>query len=71
MKTWTTSLATIKEKEFNFDLHVFEVTNKKGKVLGVIYPMDLEDMESIINALNSGECPVADLWEDGNGNAIR
>lgn len=68
MKTWETELVTVEEVAFDHDLHAFEVYNKDGELLGGIYPNDIDAMESIIADLDDGSCPIAEGWEDGNGN---
>jgi hypothetical protein len=68
MGKWETELVTVKEVDFDHDLHAFEVYKKSGELLGTINPASIEDMQAIINDLNSGACPVVDAWEDGNGN---
>lgn len=68
MKTWETKLVTVQEVAFEHDLHAFDVYNKEGKLLGGIYPDDIDAMQSLIDDLNGGSCPIADHWEDGMGN---
>lgn len=68
MNTWTTDLVTVNEIPFDNTLHAFEVLNLDGAFLGTINPATIEDMNQIISDLNNGDCPVADGWEDGNGN---
>ena len=67
MRTWKRKGYHVEEKEFDHDLHVFEVI-KNGKTVTTIYPADLSDMESTIEILDDG----ADIngWEDGMGNTI-
>lgn len=68
MKTWKTNLVTVEEVAFDHDLHTFEVYNHAGAKLGTITPASIEDMNDLIADLDDGACPVADNWEDGNGN---
>jgi hypothetical protein len=68
MKTWKTALVTIEEVNFDHDLHAFEVYNHGGAMIGTINPDSVEVMEVLIADLDNGACPVADSWEDGNGN---
>lgn len=72
MRSWETALVIVTEKEFDHDLHVFEVYNKKGvvvKLLGTIYPDSIQTMQECIADLDDGKCPIAEGWEDGKGNA--
>lgn len=68
MKTWKTALVTVQEVDFDYDLHAFDVYNHAGAKLGTINPTTIEDMKSLIADLDNGACPVADGFEDGNGN---
>lgn len=68
MKTWTTALVTVNEMPFDYDLHIFDVYNKEGILLGSITPATIEDMQQIVSDLDNGGCPVSDKWEDGMGN---
>lgn len=68
MKTWKTNFAIIEEVDFDYDLHAFDVYNHSGNKLGTIHPASIEDMKSLIADLDNGDCPIADGWEDGNGN---
>lgn len=74
-KAWNTNLVTVQEvafdydlHAFDYDLHAFDVVNHAGAKLGTINPATVEEMNSLIAQLNNGTCPVADKWEDGNGN---
>jgi hypothetical protein len=68
MKTWERTGYMVIEKEFDYDLHEFDIT-QKGEVIATITPACIEDMEKIIKDLDN----EADVngWEDGNGNTIR
>ena len=66
--TWETENVVVELVRFDHDLHRFAVMSKDFKFLGYITPAVIEDMESIITDLNSGNCPISDAWEDGNGN---
>lgn len=58
---------TIIESEFDYDLHWFKCY--KGDVyLGGIYPSSIKEMNDMIEALNRGENPITEGWEDGLGN---
>ncbi|BCJ86435.1 hypothetical protein [Effusibacillus dendaii] len=67
MKTWERKGYTVVEKEFDHDLHEFEVV-KGGEVVATITPADLDDMNRIIEDLDNGE--DVNGWEDGMGNTI-
>jgi len=68
MKEWGNNGITVVEVDYNYDLHAFDVYN--GDIfLGSVYPATIEDMEECIKALDRGEDPVTDGWEDGCGNA--
>lgn len=68
MKSWTTKNAVVTEIAFDHDLHAFGVTTLDGRELGVITPDSVDVMHVIIADLDAGACPIADHWEDGNGN---
>lgn len=55
------------EKDFDNDLHCFDVYNGEEK-LGTIYPDNIGDMESCVESLDAGEDPISGHWEDGCGN---
>ncbi|WP_077297461.1 hypothetical protein [Virgibacillus pantothenticus] len=67
MRTWVRETYTVEEKDFDGDLHEFEIV-QNGKVVGTINPATVEDQEQIIEDLNNGE--DVNGWEDGNGNVI-
>ena len=67
LKTWERNTYTVEEREFDGDLHEFDVV-KDGEVIATINPETIEDMNQIIEDLNAGE--DVDGWEDGNGNTI-
>lgn len=67
MKTWNRGTYVVIEKEFDYDLHQFEVA-RGDDILATITPGDLKDQEGIIEALDAGE--GVDGWEDGMGNVI-
>ncbi|WP_165886967.1 hypothetical protein [Scopulibacillus darangshiensis] len=67
MRTWNREGYKVKEKEFDHDLHAFDVI-KAEDVISTITPATIEDMEQIITDLNNGE--GVDGWEDGRGNTI-
>ena len=67
LKTWERNTYTVEEREFDGDLHEFDVI-KNGEVIATINPETIEDMQAIIEDLDNGE--DVDGWEDGNGNTI-
>ena len=67
MKIWKRKGYIVKEKEFDFDLHEFDVV-KNDEVIATITPGGLEEMGEMIKDLDAGEC--VDGWEDGKGNAV-
>ena len=67
METWKREGYIVKEKEFDFDLHEFDVI-KNNEVIATITPDSLRSMQEIIVDLNRGDC--VDGWEDGKGNTI-
>lgn len=69
MRIWERDGYIIREVDFDYDLHEFEIV-VDGEVKATITPDTIEDMEDIIQALNDGADPVAEGWEDGTGNTI-
>ena len=67
LKTWERNTYTVEEREFDGDIHEFDVV-KNGEVIATINPETIEDMQAIIEDLDNGE--DVDGWEDGNGNTI-
>jgi hypothetical protein len=67
MRIWVRDGYQVVEKEFDHDLHEFEVV-KDDEVIATITPADLEDMRRIVAALDAGE--GVNGWEDGTGNTI-
>lgn len=65
---WITKNVQVKIVEFDGDLLAFRVRSLEGDYLGDITPDSAEEMNAIIADLQSGGCPIADHWEDGNGN---
>ena len=61
MRTWTFKDYVIIEET---DLLRVETLN--GDLLGYIIKNGLDE----VNALNNGANPIAERWEDGNGNTI-
>ena len=67
MRTWEYEDYVVKEKEFDYDLHEFDVV-KNGEIVATITPGSIHNMEGVIYFLNQGYC--VDGWEDGKGNTI-
>lgn len=67
MKIWERKGYMVIEKEFDRDLHEFDVV-KSGEVIATITPSDVDDMACIVEALDAGE--DVNGWEDGMGNTI-
>ena len=67
MRTWERKGYVVVEKEFDHDLHEFDVI-KEDEVIATITPPDIEDMNQIIEDLDNGE--DVNGWEDGIGNTI-
>jgi hypothetical protein len=67
MKNWIKEGYTVYEEAFDYNLHCFRVVidNKEDQY---IYPQTIEDMDSMIEALDLGE--DVNSWEDGYGNII-
>ena len=59
-KVWKTPLVKVTEKEFDGNLHIFEVVDLSGKHLGFIYPAEIKFQENLISDLDNGACPIAD-----------
>lgn len=57
-------------REFDYDLHSFDVYNKQDEYVGSVYPYNLEEMKECRKALKEGECPICDNWEDGHGRTL-
>lgn len=71
LRTWKTALATIEEVAHDHSLHAFEVyRNSDNRLVSTVVPADLDAMQDLIHALDAGECPIYDKWEDGNGNQV-
>jgi len=67
MRNWKREGYEVAEKEFDRDLHEFEVV-KRGEVIATITPADIDDMQRIVADLDNGE--DVNGWEDGMGNTI-
>jgi hypothetical protein len=67
MRTWNFEKCTVVEKEFNYDLHEFDVI-VNDEVIATITPDSVESMESVVKDLDNGIEPLG--WEDGMGNTI-
>lgn len=67
MRTWEREGYEVVEKEFDHELHEFDVI-KDGEIIATITPADLENQAQIVADLDAGE--DVNGWEDGNGNTI-
>ena len=67
MKTWKIGEVEVVEKDFDYDLHEFDVYYQ-DQLIGTITPDSVEAMEDIKTALDRGESPIG--WEDGMGGTI-
>jgi hypothetical protein len=67
MRIWARVGYEVVEKEFDGDLHEFDVV-KDGAVIATITPPSIEDMEQIVADLDDDEDVHG--WEDGMGNTI-
>ena len=66
---WTTpSGVTVTEIDHDYDLHAL-VVEYDGRTAEIV-PSGIDDMNNMIAELNAGECPLANGWEDGNGNVV-
>jgi len=65
-KAWVKDTYTVEVVDYDHELKRFEVT-QNGKVQ-IITPDSIENMNQIIEDLDSGE--DVDGWEDGHGNTI-
>ena len=68
MKTWIRKGYKVREIEFDYDLHQYQVVRDNGEIIATITPPDLDNQNEIIKALNAGEDVAG--WEDGHGNTI-
>lgn len=67
--TWTHASGRYTvEIDHNYDLHAYAVYDADDNLLGTIYPDTIEDGHACRAALDAGEDPVSDGWEDGTGN---
>lgn len=60
--------ATVTEIDHDYDLHAL-VVEYDGRTAEIV-PSGIDDMNNMIAELNAGECPLANGWEDGNGNVV-
>lgn len=67
-RTWTVGdVVTVDEMGWDYDLHCF-VVYWRGEGVNVV-PGSLDDMQSMIDQLDGGECPLG--WETGCGFTVR
>lgn len=67
MNVWERESYMVVEREFDHDLHQFDVV-KDGEIVATIVPADIDNQQEIMNALDDGEDVQG--WEDGMGNTI-
>jgi len=67
MRTWAREGYEVVEKEFDHQMHEFDVI-KDGEIIATITPADLDNQAQIVADLDAGE--DVNGWEDGNGNTI-
>lgn len=67
MRTWERKGYEVIEKEFDGDLHHFDIM-QDDEVVATIEPETIDDMQLIKADLDAGE--DVNGWEDGNGNTI-
>lgn len=65
-RVWKREGYTVEMVEFDYDLKQFEV--RQGDKVQIITPATIEDMETIIQDLDSGV--DVDGWENGIGGTI-
>lgn len=65
---WTFADCTVREIDWDGELHAFNVFDLDGEYLGQITPADAKATEGCRDALDEGSSPIADGWEDGYGN---
>lgn len=58
------------ERDFDYDLHSFDIYNKKDEYVASVCPGGIEEMKECNKALKEGECPLCNNWEDGLGHTL-
>lgn len=69
MRNWKHDYLEIQEEEFNSNVHAFSVYYNT-EFVGQVVPQDPADQEQIIKALDAGSDPIAEGWEDADGNVL-
>lgn len=69
MQTWKNNYLEIQEEEFNSNVHAFSVYYNT-EFVGQVVPQDPADQKQIIKALDAGADPIAERWEDVDGNVL-
>ena len=64
MRSWDNGYVNVKEEARGFSVHY------NGEFVGEIVPHDAADQTAIIKALDAGADPIAEGWEDVDGNAL-
>jgi len=67
MKIWERNEYAVVEKEFDYELHEFDVVIGE-KVVATITPGSIDEMNEIIESLDNGEC--VNGWDNGLGETI-
>lgn len=68
MKEWKHDCGlVIKEEPYLNNLHRLTVYQSK-KLIGSVYPINIDHMDWLKEELDRGACPVCDGWDDGRGN---
>lgn len=67
-RDWGRDCCVVVEKDFDKDLHSFDVYALDGSALGEIIPADMGNYSECVVKLEVGECPICDKWDDGLGN---
>jgi len=68
MKEWKRDCCVVVEKDFDHDLHSFDVYGLDGGLLGEITPADIANYRDCVTKLDAGDCPICDGWDDGMSN---
>lgn len=71
MKNWKNGYFYTQEEKLNngSSLHAFSVYYNK-QFVGQVVPRDAADEAAIIKVLDAGVDPIAEGWEDVDGNAL-
>lgn len=67
MKTWKRDIYDIVEARYDGDLNKFDIVDKNGDLIEEIIPDNWDDYYEIEEALDAGEDPLRQNWENGMG----